>query len=404
MSTNSLRQRSLERRGGLELINTMPREDRALVLAAVMQEDRTKRSSEIAYAFRAFLSAVEKGDPVRASKIFNRHKLGESEKAVESRAAVSAKISELDSKGDKKLSDSFAILFFNDADATSRFSAWGAKSLEMARQKMMTDYPLTHVLLKGIIEAERQNGVSIHSQEAYLLLVSNYIRRGDFSGAAESFEKFMAEKEVPNCPERFEGLKKELWDYLKGVSEGYLAHVAQTAERHPSMLSFCEFVISEKAEDYSGDLDSIERNFRIAKAFGMYAERKRIANNLIDMSAGMAEAQPEKFYHEYLRAARISAESGGDKTYEYAEQFVAMCGQLGEKDSSAYAEGLEAAIEFQMQNEAFSIGKKAFRAFVSEGKYDMAADVAERMCTPGSSVSNGSGPMLSAIKNLRLDI
>lgn len=368
--------------GGTKFIHELPRADRALVLASLMQEAPAKRGCEIKYALYAFKDAVQKDDPFRAYKIFEKHELGATERAEKIHALISAKIEKLNAEGKIERADSFAIIFLKDKDAVSRFSARVAENLNLAKERVqMGDYPYAYVCLSGIIEAESKLGLSILTHEAALLLATQYLRGKDFKKAEEKIRRAL-DSGTLSANER-SGLVTEIGNFMFAVSEVHLREVAEMARKNQVVLSLCKEAISARISESSKspfDVDALERDFGLAYAFQMHEEVGKFGKWISLLLLGKADAQPEKFYKDYLHAARIAGMAGAHETKdECIFKFIALCEELGKNDPSIYAEGSEAAQEFSFWGQANSLGEKAFFGFLSNGDYGKAEQLATKM-------------------------
>jgi hypothetical protein len=375
--------------GGAKFIHQLPRADRALVLASLLQEGPAKRECEIKYALYAFKDAVGKDDPFRAFKIFEKHGLGASGRAEQIRALISAKIGALKIEGKSERADSFAIVFFKDEDAVSRFSERIAESLTLAKERMdKGDPPSAYVYLTGIIEAESKLGLSIHTHESALMLATNYLGSKNFKKAEENIVSAL-ESGILYADER-SALITEIGNFMAVVSEGHLREVADIARKNPAVLSLCEEAVSARiSESFKGsdNIDKLERDFGLAYAFQMHEEVTKFGKWISALLLGKADAQPEKFYRDYLRAARIAGKAGAHETMdECISKFFALCEELGKDSPSVYAEGSEAAQEFSFWDQANSLGEKAFFGFLSNGEYGKAQEFAARMAFGSSTV------------------
>lgn len=374
-NSNKRRQIILKEMGGTKWIHGLQRPDRALALASLMQEAPAKPKSEMAAAFSAFISAVEKADPVRAKKIAEKHSLDEGK----CRELVFAKVKALRSEEGNPQSctaSNFEILFGLDEGARERFVAAMAQQLEHAYAKLKEDYAFAHVLFIGIITSEAELRVNVHTKDAAAGLAISFMQRRHFEGAFEVMQKHLLEGG------RIEGgqgrpLKEAVKKMLFACSEHYVQEIASLSRRHGA-LPFMQEAILEMAPSAFKEPEKGESILNSMLAFGLEKQARELGAHLANFYLGKADAQPSKYLENYLKAAQFALHAGlMDEMDEAMDKYLSLCGHLGEGGRPGlFEEGMRAAQAFSRGDMALELGKKAVLHYFSKGEYGKAGEVA----------------------------
>lgn len=374
-NSNKRRQIILKEMGGTKRIHGLQRPDRALALASLMQEAPAKLKSEKAAAFSAFMSAVEKADPVRAKKIAEKHSLDEGK----CRELVSAKVKALRSEEGNPQSctaSNFEILFGLDEGAKERFVAAMAQQLEHAYAKLDSDYAFAHVLFAGIINSEAELRVDVHTKDAAAGMAISFMQRRRFEDAFEVMQKHLLEGG------RIEGeqgrlLKEAVKKMLLACSRNYAPEMASISRKHGG-LPFMQEAILEMAPSAFKEPEKGESIFSFMSAFGLEKQARELGAHLANFYLGKADAQPGKFFEDYLKAAQYAMLAGlMDEMDEAMDKYLSMCEHLGEGGRPGLLEeGMRTAQAFSRGDITRELGKKAALHYLSKGEYGKAGEVA----------------------------
>ncbi len=226
-------------------------------------------------------------------------------------------------------------------------------------------------------------GVCFSTREAAVGLATIHLRMNEFKKATEIVGRYLLDGGKELSTSETQKLSEEVKRLIGRVSDSYLREIAGIAIESPALLGVCEGAIAARTSEYPFDnVDALEKKSSLLRIFGMQEKAKELSMLAVNILVGQADADPWKFYKEYLRAARIAAiAEEHEKMDECVFKFLAVCEERGEKEKNLfiYVEGVDAALEFSIVNTAEKLGEKAFYAFLSYGGYAEALELAVKM-------------------------
>ncbi len=363
------RQVSLKQVGGTKGLHGLPRKQRALVLASLMEEAPRKGRSAEACILTAFKFAIEEGNVLSARKLFEKLSPPDSSKSAEKH--VSEKISYLrNTEKDGLLADKLATAFRLDGEAMSRFREYTGRMLKTANQKLDSDYTFSAQLFKRILTEEADVGVSMNSVPAAIGLTIHYLRNRELraaidviesnlfeDGSIASFAKMDLIPEVQKMMQRTsrEALS-EFSDFVekKGMlpffQESVLGLTKNLAKKDPGELkTIFDLMVLFKLENYTEDIGTHLMSIHyleiaeIASDLGNKSGLDLALNNYFGLLEESARHNPKIYEKLYFVARRFSYD---ERFPQFGVNAVLYCIANGELEKAKELAGKSRALLF----------------------------------------------------------